>query len=106
MDSVLELTLTYKSYKIAVIWNPTFKFRCAYVLIPYWHKLYEQDYNNIQIKCHGGLTYSGHYLLNKKYPGWWIGFDCNHAGDVPEKCDLGFCVNECRNIINQIKEME
>ena len=104
--SVLELTLTYKGYKIAIIWHPTLKYRCAYVLIPYWHKLYKQDYGDIPVNCHGGLTYSGHFLLGKKYPGWWIGFDCAHAGDTPEKCDLSYCINECRNIVNQIREME
>ena len=103
---ILEITPTYKGYKIAVVWHPDHKYRCAYVLIPYWHKLYEVDYNDMQVECHGGLTYSGHYLLDKKYPGWWIGFDCAHGGDTPEKCDLKFCINECRNIVDQIREME
>lgn len=105
-NSVIELTLTYKGYKIAVVWHPDGKYRCGYVLIPMWHKLYEEDYNHIDgIQCHGGLTYSGHYLLGKEYRGWWIGFDCAHAGDNHKKCNLKFCMDECRHIVDQVERM-
>jgi hypothetical protein len=78
---IIESLFHYKNYTCCVLFQPL-GFRCGYVLIPKWHKLYEQDYNDINgIYCHGGLTYSSHVLVNTEYPGWWIGFDCAHAGD-------------------------
>ncbi|UEM08002.1 hypothetical protein JL101_035725 (plasmid) [Skermanella rosea] len=35
------------------------------------------------VRCHGGLTYSGHPWWDKAdQTSWWFGFDCNHAGDI------------------------
>lgn len=134
---VLEQTGTYKDFKWCVLFQPS-GYRTAYVLVPNWHKVFEVDYNDIEIKCHGGLTYGSHNLLDKEFSGWWIGFDCAHAGDTRDietqrkyfsndKQDsylfmlnymtgnyssygtiksLDFCISECKNIIDQLKEME
>lgn len=97
-ESVIEQQGTYKEYKFVVLFQPL-GFRTAYVGVPRWHSLYEKHYKDIEgIECHGGLTYSSHELLDKEYPVWWIGFDCAHAGD--------FCITECKNIIDQLVEME
>ena len=139
---IIEHSSTYKNYKYVVLFFPM-GHRCGYVQVPFWHKLYEKDYEDFyNIKCHGGLTYSSHRLLDKTYPGWWIGFDCAHAGDLVDivSCEkyfgnidkverqrveyltslyentemtktatvknLDFCVAECKNIIDQLIEME
>lgn len=37
-----------------------------------------------QIRVHGGVTYAGPLRFVLGAPrGWWFGFDCNHAGDIP-----------------------
>ena len=134
---ILEQTGTYRDFKWCVLFQ-SFGYRTAYVLVPTWHKVFEVDYNDIDIKCHGGLTYSSHKLLDKDFFGWWIGFDCAHAGDAMDvetqrkyfsndKQDpylsmlsymaddyssygsvknLDFCISECKNIIDQLREME
>ena len=84
---ILESTFRYRDYQCCVVFQEL-GHRCGYVLVPYWHKLYEQPYTSEDcenIKCHGDLTYASHNLLDKEYPGWWIGFDCAHAGDMPDK---------------------
>lgn len=118
MERILKSTFSYKGYKCAIVeindnhdlgffqFSYPNKYYCGYVLVPRYHSYYEKDYNDIEINCHGGLTYSSHSLLETEYPGWWIGFDCAHGGDTIEECDLEYCINECRNIVDQIREME
>lgn len=56
---------------------------CAYIGIGVNHPLANQDYNNIPIRVHGGLTYAcegkGDYL-HKEY--FWYGWDYAHCGDA------------------------
>jgi len=79
---------------------------------------------DLLFNVHGGITFSGEF---KKGKGWWIGFDCAHAGDgrdisimdkrhkeMNEKCHLDFdgdvirikkyVEKECKSLINQIKK--
>jgi hypothetical protein len=59
---------------------------------------------SIQIifNVHGGVTFSGtHKLVKSKL--WWIGYDCGHSGDTPEKCDLKYCIKECESLAKQLK---
>lgn len=65
-------------------------------------KYYGQHYDNIPVSCHGGLTFAD-VLFDR---GWYIGFDCNHYGDTLEVCNIDFCVNECKDIINQLISLE
>lgn len=63
---------------------------------------------DIVFDVHGSVTFSG----NRKgtYPVksdlWWLGFDCGHSGDSPEKCDLDFCIEQCEKLSKQIREAE
>jgi len=57
--------------------------RCGYVGLPKGHKYYGEDYDNVPVDVHGGLTYAGGY---NNYPvvdndRSWIGFDCAHCFD-------------------------
>ena len=57
---------------------------CGYVQIPRFHSYYGKHYEELpSIDCHGGLTYS-----EKEDDGWWIGFDCGHAGIVTGKLGI------------------
>ena len=53
----------------------------AYVRIPKTHKYFKQEYENIDVDCHGGLTYSSEKVSQSDKKGWWIGWDYAHFGD-------------------------
>jgi hypothetical protein len=55
---------------------------CAYVGVPESHPLAGQDYGNLPVECHGGLTFSGKGGY-KSFPEgwWWYGWDYGHSGD-------------------------
>lgn len=56
---------------------------CAYVGVKPEHIIYGIDYEELPIKCHGGLTYSikgdDSFIWPSGY--WWIGWDYGHSGD-------------------------
>ena len=97
---------------------------CGYVILNKEHPYFGFHYDEIEIDCHGGLTYSemesdGHYH---------IGFDCCHAGDhVPSITSMmtdefqykfiehtylkeieyrtaEFVMQECKKIVEQLIE--
>lgn len=77
-------------------------------------------------EVHGGITFSGG---NGEYPVksdlWWFGYDCGHAGDLPEPDStmgrmyaehgfaerdgvlrtLDFCIGECESLAKQLAEV-
>jgi len=69
---------------------------CGYVGVPPGHPWHGVDYNGVEAlsspDVHGGLTYSNSCQLEGPIchvakPGepdavWWLGFDCNHSGDL------------------------
>lgn len=103
---ILEHVFTYEGYKCCVVLQDAYipEYRCGYVMLTSFHPYYETDYNAIPVQCHGGLTYSGHKLMDSDFYGWWIGFDCAHAGDTVEKCTLEYCINQCKTIVDQLQE--
>ena len=69
---------------------------CGYVGVPEGHPFYEKDYDEVEASVHGGLTFASFcqevdnpcegvcHLVEEGEPDnvWWLGFDCNHAGDI------------------------
>jgi hypothetical protein len=55
---------------------------CAYIGVPKGHPFYGKGYNDINIECHGGLTFSE--PAHDKWPDgfWWFGWDYAHFGDA------------------------
>ena len=60
---------------------------CGYVRVPAghpWHGV-EREFD-IDATCHGGVTYTRNYKPGGPEPdpdgGWFVGFDCAHAGDL------------------------
>ena len=52
-------------------------------IFSFWNYLYIND--SIDIKCHGGLTFSGIPRLKRTSSSddeWWIGWDYAHCGDM------------------------
>lgn len=55
---------------------------CAYIGVPEGHPFYGKEYDELDIDCHGGLTFaSGPY---KQWPEgfWWLGWDYAHYKDT------------------------
>lgn len=80
--------------------------RCGYVRLPKDHPFAGQDYGDLPIDCHGGLTYSNLNTDDHPVPRdncYWIGFDCNHFDDNPTKCSVDYCKEELLKIIEQLK---
>ncbi len=99
---------TYKGLEYLIVLNTT-GHRCGYVAIPPDHKFsntpleirkiefekfkkeYEHyDYDNLNIECHGGLTFMAKDhglkdLLSTPCNDFWIGFDCGHCWDKPDQ---------------------
>ncbi len=69
---------------------------CGYVAVPPGHPWHGKGYDEVRVAndewpdVHGGLTYSEKChgaVCHVAKPGesddvWWLGFDCNHSGDV------------------------
>lgn len=63
---------------------------CGYVGVPPGHPLHGQNYGDVPLDAHGGLTYSDKCragICHLPAPGepdavWWFGFDCGHAWDM------------------------
>ena len=92
---------------------------CAYVDVVNTSLKYI-PYRDIDVRCHGGLTYSEEHLSTVENEGWFIGWDYAHYGDFIG-CDMDYndgilsegkkwsteeiCL-ECRDVINQIIWLE
>jgi len=93
----------------------------GYVAIPKEHPLYKKEYPEIDIDCHGGLSFSEEDDLD-----WWIGFDCARSNDIMpyiEKMKKKFGIDnspifnktyrnisyvkaQCESIVDQLIEMK
>jgi len=84
-EYVIEELFVYKKFPCVIV---LYKMghRCGYAGIPNFHPLYGKTWDNIEIKnleVHGGITYNEQA---DQFPipstnGYWLGFDCAHAGD-------------------------
>lgn len=79
----------YKGFKFVIVSYGTHP--CSYVFLPKGHRYYGESYENIDINCHCGLTFSDNDLvfnplLNED---WVIGWDYAHWGDY-----MGYYINE------------
>ncbi|MFI3605696.1 hypothetical protein [Vagococcus fluvialis] len=115
-----EKDFQYKGYECHIrrVGVPYMGHLCGYIEIPINHHLYLKDYDEIEkfydyeLPAHGGLTFSGN--VDNSY---WIGFDCNHSGDLAPMYrdeglqfrlpndtykDMGFVENNIKQIIDYI----
>jgi hypothetical protein len=120
---------TYKDYTYLIVKNENTGAFCAYVKLdpkhPWTDSLRKRkqftfagkthkhrDYDSIEVKCHGGLTFGDYFSKPYKHwnKGYWIGWDYAHAGDympmiirnngskVWKEKEV---VKECKSVINQ-----
>ncbi len=72
---------------------------CGYAAVAPGHPVHGQDYNDINVDVHGGLTYADKCqgsICHVAKPGepddvWWFGFDCSHPGDYSPAYDKPGC---------------
>lgn len=104
----------YKGYKYFIL-SIANRHPCAYVELPDDHIWYGVDYDEIDLNCHGGVTYSRDYLGTKYklVPGdcgrWVIGWDYAHSGDAIGDSDYGkkWTTEEIHNeVIRAIEELK
>lgn len=71
----------FKGFKFAIVSYGTHP--CCYVFLPKEHKYYGKSYDEIDIDCHGGLTYSDNELIFNPLinDDWVIGWDYAHYND-------------------------
>ena len=88
---------------------------CAYVDVTETN-LNGKEYVDIDISCHGGLTYSEDYLRTVDKKGWFIGWDYAHCSDFAgyelempigirmngKRWTTAEIVEECKQVIEQI----
>jgi hypothetical protein len=68
---------------------------CGYVGVAEGHPLFEKHYDETDLECHGGPTFSSFChpgaeesnICHRPDPGepdhvWWFGFDCAHCDDL------------------------
>ena len=86
---------------------------CAYIDVSNT-SLAGRHYDDINIDCHGGLTYSENQLVTVDKKGWFIGWDYAHLGDYQgslyysgegKQWTTGEIVVECINVIEQINQL-
>lgn len=90
---------------------------CGYVRIPENHVVYKKGYTELDIECHGGLSFSDFGLPNHpEEQGWFIGFDCAHCTDIAPEMFFYFgfdggtyrtkeyVIEELKNIVIQLKK--
>ena len=64
---------------------------CAYIGVPIDHPLSGKDYDDLNLDCHGGLTFSSEGDNEGAFPGgyWWYGWDYAHCNDKLFYDDIG-----------------
>lgn len=105
---------------------------CGYVAVPPGHAAHGKDYDDVDARVHGGLTYANKCsgeICHAAEPGepddvWWLGFDCAHYQDyIPAMrardrargwgdrgCDtyrnLPYVETECTDLAKQLAAMQ
>lgn len=81
IGAIQEERFEYKGYPCVILMQ-AMGFRTGYVGLPKDNMLYGRHYDDIDVSCHGCLTYSKDHLYGQEDKDlWWIGFDTGHWGD-------------------------
>lgn len=111
MIEVYTLEESYRGYDVIVklLWNignfmMQNRWFCGYVRLPGDHKFYGKDVSELEdlLTVHGGVTFAG--ALDDA-DGFYVGFDCAHAGDSPKVQNEAYTLDECRRLVDQLIEV-
>jgi hypothetical protein len=99
-------------FDCSIFRNPRGGHLCGYVALTTDNDFFGKNYDDIPVRCHGGLTYASENGDN-----WVIGFDCAHYEDLQPFYtdqeiyndnrvykDMNFVTEECESICEQISE--
>ena len=85
---------------------------CCYVQVPKGHQFYGKDYSDIEMNCHGGVTFTGwSKMLSLEFAeGFYLGWDYAQQGDyLPFRMTRGGkkwtteeMIRECEEVIGEI----
>lgn len=114
---------TYRGYSYAIIRMPDGHLN-GYGAVPEGHTYFGVDYDELNVRVHGGLTFCkgdlGGGLFDVTTPGgskvWWLGFDTGHAFDYRPRAlwcmyaeteyrTYGYVYEEVLNLIRQFSEV-
>lgn len=76
--------------RIAAFRHPELRTWCGYVEVPEGHPWHGRHLDYLgHVNVHGGITFAGDIVepMIEGSSGWWIGFDCAHAGDYMPSLD-------------------
>lgn len=124
LDKIKEegdvIKFVYREHLCLILRHGTMKHLCGYVNLKEGSRFLYTEYDGIDIKVHGGLTFSG--SPHPEFPGQWIGFDCGHFGDlipgmltrmpaafhIPEEVyrDVDYVTTEIKSMVDQLIELE
>ena len=68
-------------------------YRCGYVRLPHGHPWHGRGDLEEIVECHGGVTFAEPDRPCDKGgedDAFWVGFDCAHAGDLPDRSLPGY----------------
>lgn len=75
-----EYKFEHRGVLCQILRHPELLHLCGYIRVPDGHPWDKMDYDECDREyntgVHGGLTYA-----HREDDGYWIGFDCAHAGD-------------------------
>lgn len=77
IDEPDYMEFTHDGIDCKILRNPELGNFCGYCKIPEGHQDFGKDYDDNPCDAYCGLTYS-----DQEEDGYWIGFDCAHAGDI------------------------
>lgn len=102
----------YKGYNYYVLNLGTHP--CAYVEVPNTSRHFGKLWDEIEVECNGGLTYSRSRLVTvKSKDSWFLGWDYCHCWDYSgydeiyggadgKKHETPEMVDECKSVIDQL----
>jgi hypothetical protein len=88
MEKAVEVKWDYQGLQCVVVradlaGERILKHRCGYVRVPPGHAWHGKNYDEIEARVHGGLTFAEtEPCTHEDGTGYWIGFDCAHFGDA------------------------
>lgn len=107
MIDIYTVEEQYRGYDMMIRLNGSFvppnpmRWFCGYVRLPVDHKLYGKKYDEIDgiVNVHGGVTFVG---ALEDANGFYVGFDCAHAGDSPKVQNEAYTISECKRLVDQL----
>lgn len=107
-----HVDVMHDNYHFVILRNPHQLHLNGYIGIPKEHKWFGKNYldDEIDIECHGGLTFSGNELAHMQKDFWYFGFDCAHPWDIiPDFVKTGLSIfpdSTYKNIQYVIHELQ